>query len=597
MRLKLFFLGMFAAATFISCNNDVNEPDRGQKSPVPEGIPVYASVGFNVKAPNTYAGVDQVPASADETAINDGAMYIYNFASGNPEVYVYVPSVDANSKITMLATSGAKKIFVAVNIKQGTKDFSRTTGTLGLFSALNNKLYANGTSWDLSASSNDFDKADGLIKGLAMGDIYGTAAGDYSGTGALYALMTNWDGPDDHESGTPSTNPSNCAFSLLPDIDSIGSNTASINKLDSNSFDISVQRAYSKISLTISVATVTSVPTTTGFTTYGYPAAVGTDIAGSFQPWTVSGDTAIWSLGNIHKETSPFQQFIGSNLRDLNYNMPDDSISNFFTMWRTRYDNTRVFMDDNAISSYPSTSIDVQSTWDNMILPGNFTALTNNVNEYAYAIENAREVPVTQDYGTYVAIGGRYNPASIITVVTRANIAGNTPPAPTVQANRVLAATDTMYYVRADKVFILGKANLLKYYAWHKRLQDTANPDGDYGQAAEPIDATTLATVNDLIDKILDKQAYVKEIYEYAGGICWYRVFISDKLASLQERNVVRRNHIYAVDFTKINGPGIDDPNNILIPSEPIEDIPTFVTANITILPWHKVDQGEEVGY
>ncbi|MDR0835991.1 MAG: fimbria major subunit, partial [Tannerella sp.] len=63
---------------------------------------------------------------------------------------------------------------------------------------------------------------------------------------------------------------------------------------------------------------------------------------------------------------------------------------------------------------------------------------------------------------------------------------------------------------------------------------------------------------------------------------------------------LVRRNHVYQVNITKIKGPGIGDPNDIIDPDpkepEPIEEADTYVTVEIQIMKWHIVAQETEVG-
>jgi len=625
MKLKLFFLGMVAAALMIGCNNEIAGPNNGQNGDLPpEGLPVYTSLNFKVfsgSTAKTYAGELEVPASADELVVSDGAMYIYRF-NGTPETYVYISNIDGgtgNRLVTLKATSGVKRIYVAVNIDQTSARLVPTTGTLGIFDALNNPLFSTNTTqgWGLAAQTTpDYIKADGLIGGLAMGDIYGTGddlvgADPYSGSNAM--LMTNWDGPDDYADVVPppaSIFASNCIFTLFPAIDSIDSHDATGSQIvrdSSNNFDINVQRAFSKISLAISVAqgnNRTADKTSGNFADTFFVAGTGIN-AGEFQPWSDNdGGVSVWSLGNIHKETLPFQHFVGTYLRDLNYAETNDSILNTFANWTIRYDNTRIFPFGQAltgggtINSYPHDSILVANVKARMLMSNNFIPLTDlnstpQAYNFAYAIENAREIPVPHDFGTFVLLGGRYNPASIIVDLNR-GIPGSTPQL-IPEAWRDILATDTVYYVQADKQFILGKMNLLKYFAWKLSKQPAADPDGSYG-AAVPIDQALIDEVNDAIATVNDKDGN-KDVYAYIGGQCWYRIFIQDTKANPNEEFVVRRNHIYSVNITKFNGPGIDDPNQILLPGEPIGDIQTFVTANITAVPWHQVNQDQEVGF
>ena len=618
MKLKFLFLGMVAAAAMISCNNDVieNGPDNDTKGLPQEGLPVYASVYFDVfngSGPSSRAGQSEVGASADEKLISNAAMYIYKFdgVSTSPQTYVYVTSIA--DTITMKATSGTKKIFVAVNIAQGTQALVNYTSPSPLalsYDVLNNALYANSsTTWDLlpsTALTPNFYKADGLIKGLAKDEIFGNQSGSYSGTYNM--LMTNWDGPDDVALSSPaSIFESNCVFPLYPDIDSLTSRFPPSGALkparDSiNNFDISVQRAFAKVSLQLTVpapsAPVPALDTVGDFSNDLY-AAGDLSYKGIFQPWGVrrlAGDidaTPIWILGNIHKETLPFQKYVSGVIRDLNYDKTNDSIPldsaafGPFNMWTTRYDNTRIFpFDATTINSYPNVNLTVGRVKAQMLLAGNFQYFTTpspGNTYFAYTIENARKNPVAHDYGSYVVIGGRYNPEQIVTDIVRANLPSNPPTMTTATGySKQLSASDTMFYVTADQIFILGEKNLIAYYAWYKAEQPTADPNNDFG-TLEPFDPALVARVNTLIRD--------NKIMRYMGGQCYYRVFIGDLDASAAEMRAVRRNHIYAINIIKILGPGIDDPNEILIPGKPIDDLDTYVTARINILNWHQVDQ------
>ena len=116
------------------------------------------------------------------------------------------------------------------------------------------------------------------------------------------------------------------------------------------------------------------------------------------------------------------------------------------------------------------------------------------------------------------------------------------------------------------------------YFAWEKRFEQGAPAD---------FSAFTSLTTDAIA---LARSA--KTLIAYYGGQCWYRIFVRDVNSGVNdERNVVRRNHIYSVNIIEIRGPGIGDPNEILKPGVPIEELDTYVTADITILPWHMVDQ------
>jgi hypothetical protein len=416
-------------------------------------------------------------------------------------------------------------------------------------------------------------KADGLIKALAKNDAYeGAVPGDYSGSESM--LMTNWDGPADVSSSGGGIFLSTCEFVLNADVDSMSSRGGSLNTLlDSNRYEINVQRAFAKVTLTInpSLSSSNVASPGTGFTTSGYKGAVGDDHEGEFHPWG-SGTDAIWSLGNIPKGTLPFQQYVGGSVRDMYYQLNNDSVTSGFTNWTNHYDNSRVF--PTNMPSYPWLSgLTVSLVKTAMTTGGNNTVL----GKYAYTAESARQHPVLQSQHPYVIVGGRYYPKKVLTGVTRAANAGN-PPTSSYADNYswTVGTNDTLYYVASDKVFIAGQNILQRYYAWVKGLQSDAD-------ATNPI---FNAATNNAINTARDGG----DLLAYFEAQCWYRVSVLDPDASAVDQAIVRRNHMYEVNITEIKGPGIGDPNKI-ITDKPILALETYVTATINVLAWHKVKQ------
>ena len=604
MKLKSLFLCMLGAAVFVGCNNEIDGPGPGTdtEKDVIEGLSVYASLKFNVNGPSasTYAGVDDQGASDQEKEYTDAAMFVYRYdgVSAYPQAAVYIANMhtpDYSDRITMKATSGRKKIFVALNPKQGTNLIPLgSAGTVStelntLFTSLNNVLYTaapgTGQNFGLTSTAVFATKADGLIRTLAKGKIRGNADGDDYEDNDYDMLMTNWDGLADNSS-KPSSWGSSCEFTLVADIDSAASNGGGAAQ---NNFAINVQRAFAKISLSINPAIKSAdpihYPVGATFATEAYMAADGETYAGAFQPWTATNaapaNGPVWALGNINKETIPFQQWAGGYPKDMNYLALNDSIKVSFTKWASRYDNTRVF--PTSMTVYPDpVGNTVAAVKTQMLTTGNWENLSVATYNYAYAPENAREYPVAHDFGTYLVIGGRYNPKRVGLTVERASVETNLP---TIDwkddYTYEIQAADTVYYDIADGVFVIGKNNILGYYAWQKKIQQGAPADYS-GFNSDVIDA-----VQDAIDG--------KRIMAYVGGQCWYRIFITDPTAGQGGVNSLLRNHIYRVNIAAIKGPGISDPNDIIIPGTPIPELDTYVTAHITILPWHVVEHDKEV--
>jgi hypothetical protein len=599
MKFKFLLLSMLGAAAVISCNNEsIIDGDKPGGGPV-EGVPVYASFDFKLSSnPVTYAGNEaDVVSTTEEGTVTNASMYVYKFdgASLTPEFAVFVGSISANNRVTMKATSGRKKIFLACNAFRTTAgsptylvsgagtllNYSTAWGTS--YGDLNDTLYtASATDFSFTPSTGGMaTKADGLIKALAKGGISGPAspAGSFY-PGADYMLMTNWDGPADVS--TSGSFSSTCDFTLNADVDSASSRGGTLSALpDSNRYEINVQRAFAKVTLTIASA-LNSGNVTSGsgfgsdFTTSGYKGAAGEDQEGEFHPWGSGSTDAIWSLGNIPKATLPFQQYVGGSVRDMYYQLNNDSVTSGFTNWTNHYDNSRVF--PTGMPSYP---------WEaGLTVTLVRTAMTTTDNnaklgDYAYTPESARQHPVLQSQHPYVIIGGRYYPKKVLIGVTRSANTGN-PPTVSYADNYNWAVTtnDTLYYIASEKVFIAGQNILQRYYAWVKGLQ----PDAD---ATNPVfNAATNGAINAARD--------AGDLLAYFEAQCWYRVSVLDPDASTVDQTIVRRNHMYEVNITAIKGPGIGDPNKI-ITDKPILALETYVTATIKVLPWHKVKQEVEV--
>ena len=228
---------------------------------------------------------------------------------------------------------------------------------------------------------------------------------------------------------------------------------------------------------------------------------------------------------------------------------------------------------------------------------------------FAFSTENGTEYPQKQDKSTYAVIGGTYRPANIVTSLLKqginsqpADIGWNNTtavtglgpsqgylPAPVVIGSYptitwATGSLDTMYYLANVKVFIHGLDNLAKYIAWQIKVDQTLT-------APTVSDPTIEAYINTL--KAND------EIFAYYQGNCWYRVFVRDPAVAKgpegYDEVLVRRNHVYDINITKIKGPGIADPNRIIDPGVIIPEQETFVTADIIILDWHKVSSDQEV--
>ena len=647
MKFKVFLFGMIAAALMMSCNNEtVYGPDA--KNPV-IGESTSATINLNFKNAKTYAGEEESPATGYEIAVRDAAVYIYKWDGANmePEAMAYVANanmpiggatVSGNRAVTLMVKNGEKKIFVALNIGNTTTPLLDNNGgvftfiarpdtgiayTSTTFSALNNILYSTAasiTTTDPSIATPGFNgNGNGLIQTLAAGSIvssngvlYSTSTPGTAGDGA-FCLMTNWDGPVDKADGTAGTYiyTSDCKFFLLPNISAADSKTG-----PDNNFEIGVQRAYAKISLRI---TADGAGVNTGAGYVGpYTSSESDGSQGQFTPWknTAATPQNIWALGGINKRTYPFQLFAGtqSAVASPNYALATGDVIDTTNpansdAWYDSYDNTRVFGSSAKVYGLPANT--VTNVRDNVRTAGNSLALspadgTISTMLFAMCTENGTEFPQLHDRSTFAIVGGVYAPKNVLTgiqnpaVTTNPAEKGWNGAAPVVNAsstgydvntyyalNYSAVGMDTLYYLVSEKVFIHGRDNLIKYYAWElKKDKDEADP------------VTNLST--DVADAINTANANGSLLGYYQGN-CFYRVWIKDPTAaatsSLQDEVLVRRNHIYDVNINKIKGPGIADPNSIIVPGVEVPELDTFVTVEIKILDWHVVRQEQDVSY
>jgi hypothetical protein len=85
------------------------------------------------------------------------------------------------------------------------------------------------------------------------------------------------------------------------------------------------------------------------------------------------------------------------------------------------------------------------------------------------------------------------------------------------------------------------------------------------------------------------------QIEKYAGGVSYYRVNIRHSGAVLNQEEYVKRNTAYQVglrSFSELGSPTIED----LYKNENREEVgPTYVTAEIAIIPWDQAITNTDV--
>jgi hypothetical protein len=345
---------------------------------------------------------------------------------------------------------------------------------------------------------------------------------------------------------------------------------------DVNRLSINIQRALAKIAVEpISTLVLSDAGEGTG--------------KGVFAP------DGKWALGNINKSVYPIQQYDGNIVKSTRYNdtaaiKPTTGTNQ---NWAYKLDNgrwipaTKTYVSQNLTVSEVKTQIN--SGYANNVAFG--TGDANRV----YVTENNNKTTLNA-YSTFILFAGKYTPNTYVDSVSNMKVItyGQGDP---IYSNSPVANKDTLYYVQTfgttGGMFFHGKRALRQYVGWV--ILDIGNaydPNDNSG-----INATSYAQVTDYINDLLKtddgKQAKLQAYYQ---GNCFYRIWIRDsKPADAANKILVRRNHIYQVSINDIRSPGIGDPNDIIDPDpehpDPIEETETYVTATISLLDWHVVNQ------
>ena len=647
MKLKHLILFFFIAVAMTNCNNDVSMDDPFSEDPGYEKQELtYATITLSISDLFSYGGVDSVLSRGYETSVYDAAMFVYRWDGANnlrPEAMAYLPNSElGNPKaLTLMVTSGLKKIFMAVNIKNQTvgpllnanngiattavKDTGIVLSSTNTFAALNWTIRSTDLAFATPATTPQPVRgteggSSGLIRTLAGGSIRSSAGVMYTTMipGAdcycdeLFCLMTNWDGPHDKSILAGKMSTSDCVFTLSPDISAQQSKMSS----SSNNVKIGVQRGYAKISLRI---TADGARTNTSYNYYGpYESAEDDGSKGKFTVWKAGTPAVnVWSLGGINKQMYPFQSFRGTKQAVAS---PNWALSTGDTIhranpagsdaWYDSYDNTRVFGSGKTYFTAGNTMDKIKAAMtgygSTSYLPNYLPLSPANGRvedlQFAMCTENGTEFPQIQDRGTFVIVGGTYAPRNVITEVKRAGVTTNPseigwngfPSQPNINSTGYGVNTyypllydggnDSLYYLVMRKTFIYGRENLEKFYAWElKNDKDSDNP------------STSVAVAHAIK---VDKAA--EDLFSYYRGQCFYRLWVRDPGAkytsSDHDEVLVRRNHIYEINLNRIKGPGIENPNRIIIPGQQIPEEDTFVSAEVNILLWHDIDVPEPGG-
>ena len=638
MKLKYLFLSMLGAAVFVGCNNEVGGPDDKQEKDELGGISTTATFQFSAKKTSTYSGSGEADFVGNEGVVGDAALFIYKI-NGVPEAMAYVQTVNAaNKQVTVKCYSGDKLIYLAANIggnklipaaigtdnsiapdffgvewKETADPYFDIYNTAASKERLNAPIWANATAVAIETATGftaaGFN-ANSLIYALTgNGSTATTGAGvlGYSvvgpaapnATGSAY-LMSNWGNSSPtniDDVATGSTFLSTCKFKLEAGIsadDSRSETPDPTNNNKKNALLINVQRAVAKVSVnTIDQTTVLDA------------AGAGTN-AGQLRLNITSNK---WAVGNINNSEYPFQMFTDNKVMSTRYADTASLLNNTaypIGSWELKVDNSRFAGSSTAYKAGGLTNATVNNAITNAT--GNQVFNLGTTKNYVYLPENNNANTLNQ-YSTFVVLAGTYYPASYIVSVNNMGtpvtedgsvqaVSANQKPVYTTAG----ITTDTMYYVRSldQGLFFHGMLALQQYVCYTLKKNDVT---ASLVPSGTPITPASDITANNYINtlRVATGDVY-SDLQAYYHGQCYYKIWIWDIAASQPVNQIlVRRNHIYDVTVSKINGPGIGDPNQIIDPDptdpEPIVEAETYVTATINVLKWHVVDQNSTLDY
>ena len=607
MKLKYLFMSMLGAALFVGCNNEIDGPGGNGTGDELEGESTTATFMVNFNQPATYAGGASQPGTANENAISDIVMFVYKL-DGAPEAMAYIAASDnptagaTSNRVTVKCKSGDKLIYVAGNIGKnlllatglGTSDGTNSNsgnGFLGddTWAAGSNRTFSqiNAPIWAISGGIQIADTAAGFATGSAdfliralnnngTGTVGGgVLVGENAITTGSY-FMSNWGDKDSYDDPQDINGINDylatCKFKLAANI------TAAESQVNTsqNYLEINVQRGLAKVKVN---------PIAQGVLD-----GAGTQASnyGKFIPH--GGASNKWALGNINKSEYPFQLWDGKAVMSTRYN---ETATYTNPGWVKKMDNTRF----EGTQSYALQNLQVMATLDAINTNGTNQLFSNG--SPVLATENNHESYANQ-YSSFIVFGGQYQPATYVKSVSQFGVAADSTafPAQWLTNNPATVpqggTTDTMYYLVNEKRFILGTRALAEYICYITLQLQLTNP------VVDPYsDVAVTNYINDVL--LLKKDKDQALLQRYYRGNCFYRVWIQDQAEknTLANKYLVRRNHIYDISIENILGPGIGDPNDIIDPDpdnwEPIEEADTWVTAKITPMNWHIVEQKNDV--
>jgi hypothetical protein len=632
MKFKKLFLGMLGAALFVGCNNE-SPLDGTDDGKVRDGISTTATFQLKVQNPSaTYAGESAIGGTETENSIQNAILLIYKL-DGTPEAMGFLadatvvgtensgnpaPAATSPARVTLKCTSGDKLIYLATNIGnanpdtklfnadqattnavspwEGT-DWSGAAGTGKEIDAINVAIWPKkpagaapfvhlsnavpstdlGVTVDtlILALTGNGDPANGILNGAPKTTTEKPLAG---------YLMSNWGSavsqPDDNIEGGGSNYVSTCKFTLEPNVDPDASRTATptVDNADhKNALLINIQRAVAKVQIQ----------------------SIGTSVlngAGSGSNAGIFAPVTKWAVGNINKSTYPFQQWDGSIVKSTRYD--DTAAINGVDPqdWDKKFDNSRWLP---VGKTYLSQDLTTKEVIERLTAASDNVSFGNTNTERVLVTENNNREALNH-YSTFVTFAGQYKPSTyVVNVSSLAQVKDSTAfPNWTLTGSSVTnlhsgeTNVDTLFYVSDIQQgrFFLGRIALQQYVCWVVLGKaSTVNPLTD-PQVASTINSWAIPSGN--------TQA---KLQAYWRGYCFYRVWIADnKATAAANKKLVRRNHIYDIEITKINGPGIGDPKDLIDPTpettEPTEETATYVTATVNLMQWHIVGQKVQAG-
>ncbi|WP_287636134.1 Mfa1 family fimbria major subunit [Bacteroides sp.] len=577
-----FLIGVFALATmtFVACSNDDKlgeERSNGNGSiEVVEGEPTWAKFVFKLgKDGATRATGDTHEGTTTEKNIKNLRAYIFN-ESGSFEAKTDNVTVDEHGTehtAVLKLTSGKKRVYVVANMQD---EWITSTTTTTQFEAI---TLTHCTKAGRIAHTKGTEKIEAVSRVGNFDKISGNGNAETNGF-----LMANVLAATEHTL-YPGISAENCS---KPSYE----NSAEMER--NNHLEVSISRAAAKLQATYANTDALTLKDNTDKT-----------LGKLLTPTFTVRNLPVQSYMFLHNQNGFLTPF---------YTMTNTSST--FEDFAKYYDEVN------------EPDLDLKASTDGETIKS------------IYLPENSNQTPVRGNT-TYVLVKGIFAPAANVMInnVTVEGTSGNltiknefdetdyTTGGKVVPPYFIVPEWENQIYTApADftgNLAAYGLDMILKTYLnkagkqkWLNAVdEDSAVDEGDIENPVSVYYGSSFSTSDGIYSVVaIKKYSHSKDalpgykesvegtirIFQYTGGICYYRVNVEDNMDGKTEANnlfySVMRNRFYNVNISRITSIGYPADEDVTVdPTDPINQ-KTYMQAHITVEPWTKVEQDAELG-